>query len=155
MNLGCCRRHVESVQRKLAIEAKMREDEEGGARRTAEAANGSLLLTAAASRPRGQLGINMEIPDGPPRLPPPRPPPRPPPPAAAAPSADVEESTLPAAAPIRVAAWATAKSALNPQKTTDTSHYIDPTKLVACAPLHQFQLSQAHRDESKPQPSPA
>ena len=124
IELGCCKLHVEHCRKKRLL-AQQFESDSSEKRKLAEAkeSDPESGLLAAAARPRRDVGINMHIPDKAPVV------------AQAAPPASEQLAPPPAAdvpsAPIKVAAWAAAKSGINQQKALDTSHYVDPDEVSA------------------------
>ena len=124
MELGCCKLHVEQCRKKLLL-AQQLDSDAVEKRKLAEAkeCEPESGLLAAAARPRRDVGINMDIPDKAPVVAQAAPPASEPP--APAPAADVPS------APIKLAAWAAAKSGSNQQKALDPSNYVDPDEVSA------------------------
>ena len=129
--LECCKLHVEACRKKRLLAKQLDADSEENRKlaeeRAAQQDADSGLLAKAAARPRRDIGINMDIPDKAPSLPPPCMPCADPPTASPA-------TEMPAA-PVKVAAWAAAKSGINQQKARDaaldTSNYVDPDEVRA------------------------
>ena len=128
---GCCRIHLEAAKKKRALEKALSQDDSEEKRRLE--AERREREEAASSLNKGPIvrerGINMDI--GEKAKPAPAP-------MAASPEAagfaDEGASDVPAA-PIKVAAWAAAKSGINQQKARDlcdSEAFVDPSELEDC-----------------------
>ena len=115
---------AQQLQEDSAEKKRLAEERE---RKAEEAGGGSSLLDSLAARPKKRE--TMVIPDKAPSLPPPTAP------SSASEAAPFAPPPSTDQAPVKVAAWAAAKSGINQQKAAlaalDTSNYIDPAKVCA------------------------